>query len=161
MTLLVSITIRKGLSQSGAPSGRRCAIDAFRSFVNVEKINDSHIGKPKVRVIMRWLVTLKVYGFRPIMFAIISVGKIVEIMEVDPFNLFVYVRDSCIKIKVYIISDIVLIRDGITQNVSCMIEIMINLEISNRFVEGLTDEKEAGSNDEKISIIIKTWIWAF
>lgn len=53
VTLVVSIIIKNGFNQSGAPSGRRWAIDAFKFLVNDENMNDIHIGNPRHRVIIR------------------------------------------------------------------------------------------------------------
>jgi len=48
--LVVSIKIRNGFSQSGAPSGNKCATDALGDFENVDKMKDSHIGNPNESV---------------------------------------------------------------------------------------------------------------
>lgn len=45
-TLIVSISTRKGLSHSGAPSGRKWAIDFFGLKAKDEIISLSHIGRP-------------------------------------------------------------------------------------------------------------------
>ena len=62
-------------------------------------------------------------------------------------------------ITIKIMKEIVLIRDGSNQKVSCIVIITRKLVISRRLVEPLMDINEAGSNEEKISIIIKTWIF--
>lgn len=48
--LTVSIRIRKGLSQAGAPPGRREARVVGRLNLRLEIIRDSHMGRPKVSV---------------------------------------------------------------------------------------------------------------
>jgi hypothetical protein len=58
--LVISIRIKKGFNQSGAPSGRRWAIDFFGACCHLDKINLSHIGSPKDKVKIRWLDKLKV-----------------------------------------------------------------------------------------------------
>ena len=52
-TLVVSIRIKNGFNQSGAPSGRRCAIEALMFFVNEEAMNVIHSGRPRVSVIIK------------------------------------------------------------------------------------------------------------
>lgn len=59
VTLVVSINTRNGLSQSGAPSGRKWAIDILRDLKNLDIIIDSHRGRPKIKVKIRWLDVLK------------------------------------------------------------------------------------------------------
>ena len=58
--LVVSIKIKKGFNQSGAPSGRMCAIDDFIFLEKEEIINVNHKGNLKLRVIIRCLLNLKV-----------------------------------------------------------------------------------------------------
>jgi hypothetical protein len=48
--LVVSIRTRNGFNQSGAPSGKKCAIDALGDLVNVDSIILNQIGSPKLRV---------------------------------------------------------------------------------------------------------------
>jgi len=59
VTLVVSISTRNGLSQSGAPSGRKWAIDFIIELVNLDIIIDSHRGSPKIRVKIKCLDVLK------------------------------------------------------------------------------------------------------
>jgi len=63
--LVVSIIIRKGFNQSGAPSGNKWAIDAFGDLENVDNIKDIHKGKPNDIVKIKCLDKLKVYGTSP------------------------------------------------------------------------------------------------
>jgi len=58
-TLVVSIKTRNGFSQSGAPSGRKCAIDFLRELKKVDIIIANHNGSPKIRVKIRCLDVLK------------------------------------------------------------------------------------------------------
>jgi len=65
LILRVSMMTRNGFSQSGAPLGSSLAMVDLGPCVTPERIIDSHRGSPKVRVIMRWLDMLKVYGTSP------------------------------------------------------------------------------------------------
>jgi hypothetical protein len=58
-TLTDSIITRNGLSQSGAPSGNRCAADALGAFTQLEIMKAAHIGSPSLRVITKCLDNLK------------------------------------------------------------------------------------------------------
>jgi len=66
VTLVLSMMIRNGFSQSGAPSGRKWAVVFFGSLDRDEVMNLIHIGSPRVKVKIRCLDRLKVYGFKPI-----------------------------------------------------------------------------------------------
>jgi phage gp45-like len=52
-TLVDSIRTRNGFSQSGAPSGRKCAVVFLGAYRNLEMIILSHSGNPIVRVMIR------------------------------------------------------------------------------------------------------------
>lgn len=52
-TLDDSIRTRNGLSQSGAPSGRKWAVAAFGLNVNLEIISLNHNGNPRDKVIIK------------------------------------------------------------------------------------------------------------
>jgi hypothetical protein len=58
--LVVSIRTRKGFSQSGAPSGRKWAVDFLGLLENLEIISLNQIGRPRARVKIRCLDVLKV-----------------------------------------------------------------------------------------------------
>lgn len=55
MILVVSIITKNGFSHSGAPSGRKCAIDFLGEYENEDRIIDNHIGKPIDSVIIKCL----------------------------------------------------------------------------------------------------------
>ena len=59
VTLVVSIRTKNGFSQSGAPSGRKCAIDFLIDLKNLDNIIASHRGRPKIRVKIKCLEVLK------------------------------------------------------------------------------------------------------
>jgi hypothetical protein len=83
--LEVSIRTKNGLSQSGAPSGSRCATDAFKFFINLDITILSHIGKPIVKVKIKWLEALNIYGSSPIILIKMIIAKIVVIIVDNPF----------------------------------------------------------------------------
>lgn len=56
--LVVSISTRNGFSQSGAPSGKKWAINIFGYLVNLDRIILIHKGRPRERVNRRWLDVL-------------------------------------------------------------------------------------------------------
>ena len=58
--LVVSIRINAGLKASGAPVGRRWAAAAAGLWAHPEIRSESHIGRAKVRVKTKWLLTLNV-----------------------------------------------------------------------------------------------------
>src|SRR6266516_162155 len=95
VTLLVSISTRNGFSQSGAPSGRRCAIDFIIDFENLDIIIVSQSGKPKINVKIKWLDVLKKYGINPNRLITIIERNRVVVICLNPLRLFMNVRDSC------------------------------------------------------------------
>ena len=84
--LVVSISTRKGLSQFGAPSGRKWAIDALGYWLNDDRIMLSHIGNPHDKVKMRWLESLNVYGNSPSMLVTMIVVNRVEVIIIVDFK---------------------------------------------------------------------------
>jgi hypothetical protein len=94
----VSINTRNGLSQSGAPSGRRWATEAFTFFENLDITILSHMGSPIVSVKIRCLEALSMYGSRPRRLINIISIKIEVAMVLIPFKSVDWVRASCEKI---------------------------------------------------------------
>jgi hypothetical protein len=90
----VSINTKNGLSQSGAPSGRKWAIDAFKFIENLDRIIDSHNGNPNLKVKIKCLDKLKMYGIRPIKLITIIIKKRDIIEELIPLRLIINVRIS-------------------------------------------------------------------
>jgi hypothetical protein len=72
------MSTRNGFSQSGAPSGRKCAIDFLIDLKNLDIIIDNHKGKLKINVKIRCLDVLKKYGIRPKRLIIIIVKNRVD-----------------------------------------------------------------------------------
>ena len=56
--LIVSISTKNGLSQSGAPAGNRWAKNIFGACTLADTTNESHIGKAMDKVKIKCLVTL-------------------------------------------------------------------------------------------------------
>jgi len=85
--LVVSIKIRNGFSQSGAPSGKRWATDALGDLINDDKINLIHIGRPNAMVKIRCLDRLNVYGIKPVKLIKMISEKIGVTKDPAPFRL--------------------------------------------------------------------------
>jgi hypothetical protein len=94
-TLVDSINTRNGFNQSGAPSGRKCAVDALGLNLNLEIINLSHMGSPRDRVVIKCLVELKEYGVNPARFRRITTINTDVTKEESPFIDRDSVRLSC------------------------------------------------------------------
>lgn len=94
--LVVSIITRNGFSHSGAPSGRKWAIDFFGEWANDEIIILSHIGSPIDNVRIRCLDEDSEYGTIPIkLIRIIIINRVVTIDDI-PFRFRDVVRDNCV-----------------------------------------------------------------
>jgi hypothetical protein len=85
-TLDDSISTRNGLSQSGAPSGKKWAVAAFGLNMNLDIISLNHNGSPKDKVIIRWLDILKQYGINPIKFSRIIIINVDETVNESPLS---------------------------------------------------------------------------
>jgi hypothetical protein len=101
-TLIVSISTRNGFSHSGAPSGRKCAIDFFGLNANDDKIILNHIGSPIDSVKIKCLDDEREYGIIPIKFVKIIIMNNDVTIEDIPFKLIDNVRDSCLIIVLII-----------------------------------------------------------
>lgn len=97
--LEVSINTKNGFSQSGAPSGRKWATEALNDLVNLEAIILNHTGSPRIKVKIRCLDVLNMYGMRPAKLIKITVRKIEETEDLIPFKWDILVRDNWEKIK--------------------------------------------------------------
>lgn len=153
--LVVSIRTKNGLSQSGAPSGRKWATDALGDFKNVDRIILSHRGRPRVRVKIRWLDVLNIYGINPIkLIKMIKENRGVIIVLI-PLSLNINVRFNCLMITDVntIIGDV--LRFVLIQKDVFSILIISKLTIINILVDGSIELKTNGSNEEKMSVIIQ------
>jgi hypothetical protein len=84
--LVVSIRTRNGFNQSGAPSGRKCAVEFLGLKKKDEMINLNHRGSAKDKDIIRCLDNLNVYGIIPArLIIIININKEVTIKDM-PFR---------------------------------------------------------------------------
>lgn len=94
-TLVDSINTRNGFNQSGAPSGRKWAVDALGLNLNLEIISLNHMGSPRDRVVIKCLVELKAYGVNPTRFRRITIINTDTTREESPFIDEDNVRLSC------------------------------------------------------------------
>lgn len=94
VTLVVSISTKNGFNQSGAPSGRKWAIDFFADLVNLDMIIANHRGSPKISVKIRWLDVLKKYGINPNKLIVMIEKNRVLTVWLSPFKLDINVRDN-------------------------------------------------------------------
>ena len=76
--LIVSTTIRIGISGMGVPIGRRCAIAVVGCVRSPVSTVPSHSGKASVRVSESWVVGVKVYGSIP-RILMVRISKISEV----------------------------------------------------------------------------------
>lgn len=89
------------------------------------------MGRPRVKVKIRWLEVLKVYGINPIRFTTTKRIKIADSTEVSPFRWRPDVRDSWVKI-VSLTGDLrVEIREFISQKDDCSIRMIKVFIIKN------------------------------
>lgn len=94
-TLVVSINTRNGFNQSGAPSGRKWAIDFLRELKNVDRIIANHKGRPKIKVKIKCLDVLKKYGISPNKLIVIIEKNSVATICLRPLIFDMNVRDNC------------------------------------------------------------------
>lgn len=153
-TLVVSIRTRKGLSQSGAPSGSKWAVVFFGLYENLDIISLNHTGSPKDKVKIKCLDVLKVYGINPIKFTMTNSRKIDDSAVESPFKLVLDVRDSWVKM-VSLIGDLNLLeREFVAQNED-WIRIRMAVLVSKKMeFDGNKVLNENGSKDEKMSVIM-------
>lgn len=97
--LIVSMSTRKGFSQSGAPLGSRPAIKDFGDASTLDRIRANHRGSPKDRVKSKWLVVLNIYGSSPHRLNVISKMNSGTSKELKPFKCSPKVRELCVFIS--------------------------------------------------------------
>jgi hypothetical protein len=155
--LVDSIITRNGFNQSGAPFGRKWAINIFGNFNSLDIIIDIHVGSPSDRVKIRWLDVLNMYGTRPIILIRIIVINMEEMVLLSPLRCDENVRFSWAMIVNFIMIVIMVIRLFIGQNEIWinMIKIML---IHKKNGDGIIELKDDGSNEEKISLIMQNMV---
>jgi len=94
MILVVSIRTRNGFNQSGAPSGRKWAIEALNDLVNLDVTILSQTGRPRINVKIRCLVVLNIYGMSPNKLIRTIDRKIDDTADLIPFKCVILVRDN-------------------------------------------------------------------
>lgn len=155
--LTVSIKIRNGLSQAGAPPGRRDArvVEGLKHLLEI--INLSQRGSPKDSVKIKWEEELKTYGITPIKLIVVIKMYRATRRVVRPFRFVVEVRLPC-----WFIISVGIDKSqnsclGEAQNKGCRNARVIKLIAQNIIGEKLKMEVVAGSKEEKISTIIKVY----
>lgn len=146
---------RKGLSQSGAPPGKKWAMKCLGLWAADEMIRASHKGRPKARVKNRCEVNLKKYGIIPSRFTVMIVRNREEKINEEVRIILELVRPVCS----FMIDRVELIENEFKDRLFLNIirRKGINVIIINNSDMCLREEI-LGSKDEKISISIKIWI---
>jgi hypothetical protein len=152
--LVVSINTRKGFSQSGAPSGRKWAMNILGNFTSLDIIIDIHKGNPRDRVKIRWLDNLNWYGASPRRLIMIIIMNKAEMLLFSPFKCDEKVRESWAIIVSLNIYRTAFNRLAVGQYESWINKIRSRLIIKNIGV-GRMELNDAGSKAEKISDIIQ------
>lgn len=151
--LVVSINTKNGFNQSGAPSGRKWAINILGWWFILEIISDNQRGKPKDRVNRRCLDVLKVYGINPVKLIITIIIRRGDIIFDIAFRLMDMVWFSWCSIVSRMISMGDINRGLDDQKDKNIERRMIMFKIINKG-EIRVELNVVGSNIEKISNII-------
>lgn len=156
VTLVVSIRTRNGFSHSGAPSGRKWAIDILRDLKNLDIIRANHRGKPKISVKIKCLDVLKKYGISPSKLIVMIEKNRVVTVWFNPLRLFMNERVNWV--LMIMINGVIaeFDWDGVIQKVNCVIIMSVIFIIINNLIDGLIELNLYGSKEEKMSGIIKT-----
>ena len=156
--LTVSIRIRKGFSQAGAPPGRRAARVERGLNITDEIISLNHKGRPKAKVKTKWDEVLNTYGATPIkLIVMIKINKGTKI-EVRPFKWVVLVRLDCWAITSIGSDNIQKVEFGEIQKIGASSRIVTPFINQKREGDILNIDEVAGSKEEKMSNIIKPWL---
>lgn len=159
--LVDSIITRNGLSHSGAPSGRKWAVDFLGEYENEEISILIHKGNPIVSVIIRCLEDDNEYGIIPIKLIVISkINSDVIVIDI-PFKLILEVRDNWFIIKLIIGVDDENDRLEIFHIFSWIVRNRKILIIIAKVDDGVNSLYVIGSKIEKMSPIIKIWYEPF
>lgn len=150
--LIVSIHTINGIKIAGVPCGTKWANICCVLLIQPYSIKHNHKGKAKVKVNVKWLVLVKIYGNKPIKL----LNKIIENKEtkinVDPLapigpnNVL---NSLCSVIK--ILFQKIWYREGINQNIEGIIK--IPKKVLNQFKERLKMLDEGSKTENKFVII--------
>lgn len=155
--LIVSVRTRKGFNQSGAPLGKKWATKDLGACTIALIINLNQRGNPKDKVSRRWLVDLNTYGRRPRRFREINIIKRDTRIDGNPFKWRLKVREACEFITSTGNVGIHEKRENLGQRDDWSKEIEKNDKDQKIIGDKELEEHVAGSNEEKMSAIIKDW----
>lgn len=155
--LVVSINTRKGFNHSGAPSGRKCAVDFFGEYLKEEISILNHIGRPIDSVNKRWLDDDREYGIMPIKLIIIIIINSLHTVLDSPLILIDDVRYICVIINSIIGMNMLDFRCDVFHILDWITRIIMIFIMTDIVTVGVIKLYLAGSKIEKISLIIKIW----
>lgn len=152
--LIVSIITIKGIKTDGVPWGTKWANMCFVLLIHPKSINLSHRGNAKLKVIVIWLVLVKIYGNKPKkLLNKIKVNKEINI-KVVPLNLEIpnKVLNSACNVKKILFQNIK-IREGKNQNI--IGKNKIPKRVLNQFNDKLKILVEGSKIENRFIIIFK------
>jgi len=155
--LVVSIMTKNGFNHSGAPSGRKWAVDFLGEYINVEISILSHIGRPISKVISRCLDVDIEYGTIPIILIVIIITNSLVTVDDIPFILIAVVRNIWVIMKFIIGMNMFLFRCEIFHILDWISTTSRIFMITVIVVVGVMNLNLIGSKIEKMSLIIKIW----
>ena len=155
--LIVSVKTKKGFNQSGAPLGRKWATKDLGAWTIALIINLNQRGRPKDKVKRRCLVDLNTYGSNPRRFNAISITKRETRIEGNPFKWILNVREAWEFITSTGKVGIQEKRENLGHREDWSREIEKKDKDQKINGDKELEEHVAGSNEEKMSAIIKDW----
>ena len=143
--LIVSMTTMNGISIVGVPCGTRCSNMWLGFLIHPNSINLTHSGKANVKVSVKCLVLVKMYGNNPRkLFIKIIRNREVKINEFPLFS-FPFLRIVFISWCSLFISRLIimLFRDGINQILDGISSspIAVLVQLSDRFLISVVGSK--------------------
>lgn len=139
----------------GVPWGTRWANIWLVLLIQPYSINENHKGRAIVRVIVKWLVLVKIYGNSPIKL----LNKIIENNEINriefPFELFLINNLNSLWSVNRILNHIIENREGNIQNSIGIINSPIN--VLNQLKEMLSIVVEGSKTENKLFIIFNLY----
>lgn len=149
--LTVSIKTINGISAAGVPLGTVCANMCVVLVIQPNIIKDSHSGKARVNVIVKWLDEVKIYGNNPMVLLITIKKRRANNKIVDPLKEWgpIKILNSLWRDR-FILYKIMFFLLGRSQNIgNNIIKKIIDL---SQFKEELNEVE--GSNEENKFVII-------